>query len=74
MSKRQREREIAEQADAARDQGRDHHKANVEALLVEAHRTANARFTQRHEVEAFVEGFQQARQQRDEFIREGRNA
>jgi hypothetical protein len=37
MSKRQREREIAEQADAARDQGRDHHKANIEALLAEAH-------------------------------------
>jgi hypothetical protein len=54
----------------AREAGAEHFKTNPDALLVEVARTAARRYAERADYDAFVEGFQRARQLRDQFIRE----
>jgi hypothetical protein len=56
--------------DAARDQGRDHFRQEPEALLIEVMRMASASVADKKCQLAFLEGYQQARAQREAFIQE----
>ncbi len=56
--------------DAARDQGRDHFRQKPEAMLIEVSRMASASLADKKCQLAFLEGYQQARAQRDAFNQE----
>lgn len=73
MNRKQREAAAAAQAaacDAAREAGRDHYRTDPEALLAAVHRVGSKRFPDSKDTAlAFVEGYQQARAQRDAFLK-----
>jgi predicted RNA polymerase sigma factor len=55
---------------AARDMGREHYPRDPEALLVTVHRLACSLFSDKEAALAFVEGFTQARAQREAYLKE----
>lgn len=68
MNKKQRADEAA--CDAARDLGRDHFRQKPEAMLIEVSRMASASLADKKCQLAFLEGYQQARAQREAFMME----
>jgi hypothetical protein len=72
--KRQALAELEAALTAARDAGRDHHKQEPEALLADVHRWASRLYESKETAFAFVEGFSAARKQRDDYLREKREA
>ncbi len=68
MNKKERAEEAA--CDAARDLGRDHFRQEPEALLIEVMRMAATSLADKKCQLAFLEGYQQARAQRDAFNQE----
>ena len=56
--------------EAALDQGRDHFRKEPEAMLCEVARTASASLADKECQMAFLEGFKQARAQREAFMME----
>lgn len=65
---------IAEADQEALEAGRLYHKQYPDALLAAVHRHANKTYDTRHEAEHFMEGYVNARRQRDDFNRERRGA
>ena len=71
MRKNRHERDMDARCNAARDAGEEWHKTNKEALLASVWREASARFpASPNAAFSFVEGFTQARAQRDAFLQE----
>jgi hypothetical protein len=68
VNKKQRADEAA--CDAARDLGRDHFRQEPEALLIEVMRMASSSIADKKCQLAFLEGYQQARAQREAFLME----
>jgi len=52
------------------DAGRDYFKQNPDALLVSAARRAAALYASKHDELAFLEGYQQARLQHEQYLQE----
>ena len=50
--------------------GFEHYRNRSDDILTEVHRFASARYADKHEAFAFVEGYSAARLKHDEYLRE----
>jgi hypothetical protein len=74
MNRKQREEAAQAALNNARDWGRDFHHMWPEKNLIEVCREGSERFEDKGQVMAFLEGYVEARRQRDEYLKEFKEA